>query len=259
MANQPELTIIIPNYKTPELTKICLRSLRKYTDCSRVKVVAIDNDSRDASLEYLRSLKWITLMERKTGSEKGVEMHARSLDMVMETVDTPLVLVMHTDTIVVHGKWLDFLLKKINASPDIAGVGSWKLETVPPIKAFFKRIETWIRQVILRKKILDRKHYFRSHCALYKSSAVRETNGFYDNESACLSMFRILSDKGYKLPFIESEELSMYIRHLNHATSILNPIAEARKSADPRQLKKLQKQMQKMRINELLEDSSLDN
>ena len=258
MADKPEMTIIVPNYKTPELTKICLRSLRKYTDCSRVKVVVIDNDSNDESLEYLRSLKWITLMERKTGNEGCAAMHAKALDMVMETVDTPLVLVMHTDTIIIHENWLDFLLKKIYASPDIAGVGSWKLETVPPVKAFFKRIETWIRRVILKKKILDRKHYFRSHCALYKSSAVRETKGFFDNESACLSMFRILSDKGYKLPFIESEELSTYIRHLNHATSILNPSAESRKSADPRQLKKLQKQMRKMRINELLKDSSLD-
>lgn len=259
MDKKAELTIIIPNYKTPDLTKICLRSLRKYTDCSRVKVVVIDNDSNDASLEYLRQLKWITLMERKTGSEGGVEMHARSLDMVMETVDTPLVLVMHTDTIMVNRNWLDFLLKKIYASPDIAGVGSWKLEVVPPLKAFFKRIETWFRRVVLRKKILDRKHYFRSHCALYKSDAVRETRGFYDNESACLSMFRILSEKGYSLPFIESEELSAYIRHLNHATSILNPTPEARKSADPKQLKKLQKQMEKMHINELLADTSLDN
>ena len=190
MADKPEMTIIVPNYKTPELTKICLRSLRKYTDCSRVKVVVIDNDSNDESLEYLRSLKWITLMERKTGNEGCAAMHAKALDMVMETVDTPLVLVMHTDTIIIHENWLDFLLKKIYASPDIAGVGSWKLETVPPVKAFFKRIETWIRRVILKKKILDRKHYFRSHCALYKSSAVRETKGFFDNESACLSMFR---------------------------------------------------------------------
>ena len=46
------LTILLPNYKTPELTRLCLRSLRKYPDCSRIKVIAVDNASGDESVEY---------------------------------------------------------------------------------------------------------------------------------------------------------------------------------------------------------------
>ena len=64
MREKTMLTVLLPNYKTPELTKLCLRSLRKYTDCSRIKVVAIDNASNDESLVYLRGLSWITLIER---------------------------------------------------------------------------------------------------------------------------------------------------------------------------------------------------
>ncbi len=251
------VTIIVPNYKTPELTKLCLRSLRKYTDCSRVKVIVVDNDSGDESVEYLRQLDWITLVERKTDGEGGPEMHARSLDMIMERVDTPYVLVIHTDTIMISSKWLDFMLQKITAGERIAGVGSWKLETVPPLKAFFKRIETAIRRM-LGRKILDREHYFRSHCAMYRSECVRKTRGFYDHNSAGVSMFKILQEKGYELPFIESEELSKYIRHLNHATMILNPTAESRKSGDPKKLKKLQKEMKKLHVDEILADESLD-
>ena len=51
-----EVTIIIPNYKTPELTRLCLRSIRKFTDRSKIKVLAVDNDSADESLEYLRRI-----------------------------------------------------------------------------------------------------------------------------------------------------------------------------------------------------------
>ena len=257
MSQAPILTIIVPNYKTPDLTKLCMRSLRKYTDCSRVKIIAVDNDSNDGSLEYLRSLKWITLIERKHDGESGVEMHAKALDMIMEMVDTPLVLVIHTDTIMISDQWLDFMLSKIYADERIAGVGSWKLETVSPLKLFFKKFETEIRR-LLGRRILDREHYFRSHCAMYKSDCVRETNGFYDNKSAGVTMFRILREKGYLLPFIESEELSRYIRHLNHATAILNPTVQARKSANPEKLKQLQKELAKLNADKILEDDSLD-
>ena len=257
MMAEPILTIIVPNYKTPELTKLCMRSLRKYTDCSRVKVVAVDNDSNDASVEYLRSLKWITLIERKTDGENGPQMHAKALDMVMETVDTPLVLVIHTDTIMISDQWLDFMLKKIYADERIAGIGSWKLEKVSPIKLFFKKIETQIRR-LLGRRILDREHYFRSHCAMYKSDCVRMTNGFHDNNSAGVTMFQILREKGYLLPFIESEELSGYVRHLNHATMILNPTSQSRKSSNPKKLKQLHKELKKLNADKVLADDTLD-
>ena len=62
----PEVTILIPNFRTPEITTICFRLLRKYTPPSRAHVIAIDNDSRDESVAYLRRLKWIELIERTT-------------------------------------------------------------------------------------------------------------------------------------------------------------------------------------------------
>ena len=252
-----EVSIIVPNYKTPYLTKLCLRSLRKYTDCSKIKVIAIDNKSDDESVEYLRSLPWITLIERDPGSEAAAVMHAKALDQAMEQVDTPYVLVIHTDTIVVHDQWLEFLLKKIKQDENIAAVGSWKLETVPPLKAIFKRIETRIRRA-LGRKILDRAHYFRSHCALYKSDAVRQTRGFYDNESAGISLFNMLKEKNYTLPFIESEELCKYMLHLNHATLILNPAGEGHKTSQPSMRRKLEKKIRSLDADAIMQDDSLD-
>lgn len=53
----PEVTVIIANYKTPELTRLCLRLLRMHTAPERYKVIVVDNDSQDESLEYLRGLR----------------------------------------------------------------------------------------------------------------------------------------------------------------------------------------------------------
>lgn len=71
-------------------------------------------------------------------------------------------------------------------------------------------------------------------------------------------MFAILRDKGYKLPFIESEELSQYLRHLNHATMILNPSSQSRKSSRPEKLRLLQKELAKLHADQILADDSLD-
>ena len=124
-----EVTILIPNYKTPEMTRLCLRLLRRHTDLERVQVVVIDNGSGDASLDYLRGVNWIRLIERpEAAKEKGPEMHARALDLALKEVTTPYVLVMHTDTLICNDGWLDFLLGKISGDKTVAGVGSWKLE-----------------------------------------------------------------------------------------------------------------------------------
>jgi len=234
MMSNPEVTILLPNYKTPELTKLCCRLLNKFTPPGRMRLIAIDNDSGDASLEYLRSLSWITLLERHdTAGESAPAMHARALDLGLSRVDTEFVMVMHTDTLVIDPQWLDFLLSRIRESPDIAGIGSWKLEQVSPLKQFGKKIEDFFRR-LAGKNVEHGDRYLRSHCALYRTDLVRRlTHGFDDGETAGRSLHRILVNEGYRMEFLPSAELGRYIRHLNHATSILNPHEGSRRSSKP--------------------------
>ncbi|MBO5306816.1 MAG: glycosyltransferase [Lentisphaeria bacterium] len=221
-----EVSLIIPNYKTFELTKLCLEYLEKNTDLDRVEVIVVDNNSADESLEYLKTVPYIHLLERDPKDEHGPRMHIEALKLALEHVTSPLVQVMHTDTIMIHPGWLDFLLEKINADPEIAAVGSWKLEYVPLLKRYYQRLETAIRRK-LGRKVVDREHYFRSHCALYKTDLVRQAGGFEDDVSAGYCIFAKLRSQGYKLPFIESAELCKYLMHLNHATGLLHaPLSE---------------------------------
>ncbi len=254
-----DCTIIIPNYKTPELTKLCLRSLRKHTDLGRARVIAVDNDSADASLEYLRSLKWITLVERKTGSESGPEMHSRALDEALKLVDTPFFLVMHTDTIVVSDGWLEYLLGAFDGHPKLAGVGSWKLEKCSRLKYFGQRLEDLLRRMLRRRRRHSpEERYLRSHCAVYRTELVRRlTRGFYDGATAGHSIHRMLVASGYEMRFLESFKLSAYIRHLNHATMILNPSGDGRTSRASSR-KKLAARMDDAAFAAILADDTLD-
>ncbi len=255
--NEPLVTVLLPNYKTPELTKICVRLLNKYTAPGKLRIVAVDNDSGDGSLEYLRSIPWIELIERKDiAGEAGPLMHAKALDQGFGKVTTKYVLVIHTDTLVIHPEWLDYLLRQIEADENIAGVGSWKLEYVSPLKAFGKKIENVFRR-LAGKKVGKEEHYLRSHCALYRTELIRQhTNGFNDQKTAGLSIHRILTEKGYQMKFLLSEDLGKYIRHLNHATGVLNPSAGSRRDRKKKSRKRIQGSLEFFR--DILEADELD-
>ena len=253
-----QITIIIPNYKTPVLTKLCLRSLRRFTDPKQAKVIVVDNDSADDSLEYLKQLNWITLIERKTTGETGPQMHARALDEALNLVDTPFFMVMHTDTIVRRADWLDFMLGHFAGSPKLAGVGSWKLEHVSRAKIIGQRIEDFFRELFTRRRHAPEERYLRSHCACYRTAPVRElTRGFDDGETAGKSLHRMLVAAGFEMRFLDSAVLGGYVAHLNHATMILNPTGSGRTSkASSRQ--KLAGKMSDPAYTAILEDDALD-
>ena len=266
----PEVTILLPNYKTLDITKICLRLLRKYTDTSRIHVIAIDNASGDESLEYLRSLNWIELIERpKYDHESPSASHANALDEAMQRVKTPYVMSMHTDTFVRDANWLDFLLNKIKSDSNIAGVGSWKLEVKPWINRLLKRIEYTLQSFyfpLIGKGYgnLEGKGdnflYLRSHCALYRTDIIRKHSllFFQDEDTAGRMMHKNLVELGYDMKFIASEVLIKYMVHLNHASMFLNEEFKIRKQNRNKGMDRMRKIFHDLKATDILNDNSLD-
>lgn len=80
LPSQPpaNFSLVLVNYKTPDITRMCLELLREHVQAQRIPVWVVDNDSADASLDYLRSLDWINLIERPSpGKEAGILRMAR--------------------------------------------------------------------------------------------------------------------------------------------------------------------------------------
>ena len=61
---QPLITICIPHWQAEEFMKPCLRSIRKHSLKYNLEIIVIDNGSKDDSLNYLKSLDWIQIIER---------------------------------------------------------------------------------------------------------------------------------------------------------------------------------------------------
>lgn len=264
------VTILIPNYKTLTLTKLCLRLLRIYTDINQAKVIVIDNDSQDESLTYLRTLSWITLIERKAiPNESPVQSHARALDMGLSVVSTPYVLSIHTDTLVKHPDWLTFLIMQMERNPNIAGVGSWKLESKPWWRQLLKMIERQVQLGFYRitgktqhviEGVGKNYYYLRSHCAMYRTDLLKKLNlCFADGDMvAGKEMHKQLIANGYEMIFLPSDVLIKYLEHINHATTVLNPELSKREKSVDKGMKRIKKSLDNLNADMILADVKLD-
>ncbi len=289
---EPLVTILIPNFKTLKLTKLCLRLVRKHTDPSKVHVIVIDNDSGDDSLEYLRGLKWIELIERKARQDDTPALsHSRALDMALEKVTTPHVLSIHTDTLFKDPGAIDLLLEELNRDPSIAGVGSWKLEPPPSFtKRLGKSAEYLLRGVLYRlkgdaarlKDMEEQKrsgyyslfgqgnavenvggkgyYYLRSHCALYRMDLIRKFGLTFtgDGDTAGKEMHLRLTDEGYQMVFLSAGFLGRYIVHINHATMVLHPELGTGKKNIAKGTRRINRELAKLDADRILLDDSLD-
>lgn len=266
----PEVTILVPNNRTPELTRLCLRLLRRHTDPARAVVCAIDNDSGDDSVAYLRSLEWIRLIERKgVPGESVAEAHARALDLALAEVATRYVLSIHSDTLVRHSGWLDTLIGEIEGDPRIGGVGSWKLEERPILQRLAKAAERQVQRVVFPligrghgklEGLGDNWYYLRSHCALYRMAPLRDHGlGFADGGMvAGKMMHRRLVDLGYKMVFLPAAAMRRQIAHVNHATMVLNPQLGADRRTIVKGKRRIERVFAELGAAQILADDSLD-
>lgn len=257
-------TIGIVNYKTELLTKLCLRSIRKFTSLP-YKVVVVDNDSNDASLEYLRSLKWITLIERPGQvMRSGSWAHGTGLDLCLDAADTEYFVAMHSDTFVHRANWLEFLIKKMETAPTAQCAGSGKMDLKPLWLVVLKKLtdyKEWARKLSPGHKRDD--FYIRTICGLYRTETLFKENLRFvmnvDQGVTCgKQLYYELIDKGYKTRPVTDYAMSSYIYHLAHATMVLNPEFTVRKRTEQKCRAAMLKILESPLAKEILADDSLD-
>ena len=94
-----DLSIILVNYKSPQLVLDCVESIYRETRSISFEIIVVDNDSKDNSktkiLEKFPSIKWIDM-----GYNSGF---ARANNAGMEQAIGTCILVLNTDTIILDG------------------------------------------------------------------------------------------------------------------------------------------------------------
>ena len=267
-----KVTIVIPHYQTLDLIKLCLRSIRKHTP-QPYQVIVVDNGSKDASLEYLHSVKWINLIQRNGEIKKmGSWAHGSALDIGLETTETEFFLALHSDVIVKDGSWLDILTTPFQNNPRLACAGSGKLEEVAAGYRLFKKMGNvkglyrfLVRSVgngnTSRGECLP--EYIRTTCALYRTNILKKEHlSFIPIEERGMTsgqaLYYDLIKKGYLSLFFSPDALRKVIDHLNHGTMILNPSLGARRRTIYKGLRRIKKIQREGALRDILDDATLD-
>lgn len=90
----PKTSFIILSYNTLDFTKQCLESIKNTVPLDRCQIVVVDNASSDGSVEYLRTLDWITLVENHEnrgfpgGCNDGIAAADKGNDIYLLNSDT---------------------------------------------------------------------------------------------------------------------------------------------------------------------------
>ena len=139
-AAKPRISICIPHWQAQLYMTLCLRSIRKHSANYDLEVIVVDNGSRDESLDYLRSLPWIRLIERPEEQPTNWPVNVfTAWDCGLEVATGDYYLTMHSDVFVKRDDWLDPFLREISTGPRAAATGSWKLDLENPFYAWQKR------------------------------------------------------------------------------------------------------------------------
>ncbi|KKS18282.1 MAG: family 2 glycosyl transferase [Candidatus Woesebacteria bacterium GW2011_GWA1_41_7] len=125
MIKEPDLSIVIVNLNTEDLTLGCVRSIEKEAKNLSFEVILVDNGSNDGSVESFKKLKEEEYWKNKftlilNGSNTG---YAKANNQGIRVARGEYVLLLNNDTLV-HKDALQNLLKFANDTPDAGVVGS---------------------------------------------------------------------------------------------------------------------------------------
>ena len=268
--NGPKITVCIPHWQILTYMQPCLRSIRKHSAAYDLEVIVVDNGSRDESLDYLRSLDWIRLIERPE------EVHTNWPGNVFTAWDRGLreahgefFVTMHSDVFVKRDGWLDPFLREIHRDASIAAAGAWKFELENPIYAWQKRaigfFSARFKRLFGRNLHIGKYEgkYPRDYCAMYRRDVLLKhdlrfgsVNGY---TGGGYSIARQLWETGYQMGMFSVREMDRSVYHINHGTAAVIPEKRLHRLHKQRQSeRKAAELFAKPWIRELQADASLD-
>lgn len=270
-AHNPKISICIPHWQVLDYIQPCLRSIRKHSAKYSLDVIVVDNGSRDESLDYLRSLDWIRLIERPDEVHTNWPANVFSAwDRGILEADGEFFVTMHSDVFVKCDDWLDPFLREFKNNPQIAATGAWKLPVESAFYAWQKSVVNSATDAIkglfggrCSPKAELEGRYPRDYCAMYRVEPFRRhpltfgsINGY---TGGGYSIARQLADAGYRMGMFSVREMDRLLFHVAHGTAAIKPEKQLRHRRKQLQTEqKVKTLFSETWIKELQADLSLD-
>ena len=114
-----EVSIILVNYKTKDLTRNCINSIVEKTQNLAYDIYVVDNNSQDGTCEMIKSeFPWIKLIENPKNSGFG-----SANNLAIRQSDAKYVFLLNTDTILVNNA-IKILHDFLESNPRVGACGA---------------------------------------------------------------------------------------------------------------------------------------
>jgi len=192
-----EITILIVNYRTLDLTSTCLESLQAFYP--RVKILLVDNGSGDESTGYTQRMAECHDNIEAIFNEKN-RYHGPALDQGLRKAQTRLVFSLDSDCEILQGGFWEkmaahFEDPRTYAVGELVKMNRFGYEVTPAKRRNFDYVQP-------RRMLLDRRKYL-------------ELSRFNHHGAPCLANMRQAAQRGYCLLDFPVQD---YILHLGRGT-----------------------------------------
>lgn len=216
-----EVTIVIPNWNTGPLMRVCLASLLRLTRHPH-RILVVDNASDDASRETLEDAATrglIQLVTRENPLHDGAPEHAASLDLGLSLAETPYLFTLDSDAWARREGWLSRWVAGLAGGASHVGARKFPGGRV-------KRLFQWLR----REERRPEASYIRPCHALYRTALLKSYGlsfaPFQGPEGRWRTtgerIHELLAARSHQGTFLPHAEVEELVGHVRHATMVLN-------------------------------------
>lgn len=215
-----EVSIVVVHYQTEKQSRLCLRSLRKYTELPH-ELVVVNNSPEHSSSRYLESLPWIRLIVNNDPEQS----HRRGLQRGLEAATGEWILALHSDCFVKTKGWLQRLLAL--KQPGALMMASCD-RVIMPLRGPWDRLHLWWTRRKQRKRWQARSQPPKliTHCALFHRSLFEQHGQRFDTPKHVDGQFidcaeaiqRYCEAKDLPVQWLGREQLAPLLWHFEAAT-----------------------------------------
>jgi len=194
------ITVIIVNYKTLALTKVCYESF--FVTYPTLPLILIDNYSCDDSTAYIKAIGKSDTLTTTVFHSTNLG-HGPAMALAIESITTPFVFTLDSDCEILRGGFIEIMMQEMDKNGNLYAIGwlrwvdrktgvphSWHVDRPPKENKFIP--------------------YIHPCAALYRLSMYRQLRPFFDHGAPCLNNMLDVAVKGYDM---KSFELGEYVKH----------------------------------------------
>lgn len=141
-------SIIVPYFRTPEITRVCLYSIFKYSR-GEPEVLVVDNDPGGPESSMLKEFPAARIIDNPTAL-RGSPANFEALDVGLARATHDLVCMVHSDTIFLKEGWDLACFGRLEAG-GLAALGTFEREA-NPFRPLRQRVRDWPRHFLHRRR-----------------------------------------------------------------------------------------------------------